>query len=274
MTWEGIGFKIMSRMPIALLTDFGLSDAYVGILKAVIYSIAPKTAVLDLAHELPPYDKIHAGLLLYQAYRYFPKKTAFVVVVDPGVGSARRPLLVQTKDYAFIGPDNGVLTMALEGQKINRIVHLRNEKYFLKPVSSTFHGRDIFAPVAAHLAKGVAAKKFGPETSSLLRLGAFLPEIDRKWIRGRVLSVDRFGSLLTNLRRDLLAKHFPKMDFRVITREGIPALRGVRKHYAEGASRQPLLLFSSADLLEIAVNQGSAARRLKLKAGDTVKIPL
>jgi S-adenosylmethionine hydrolase len=211
---------------------------------------------------------------LYQAYRYFPKKTVFVVVVDPGVGSKRKPILVETRDYFFVGPDNGVLTMALEEQRVRRVIHLTQAKYFLHPVSRTFHGRDIFAPVAAHLAKGVSPARFGKALSAYSKLPEFLPRVRSQEILGTILSVDRFGSALTNLRKDFLLKFFPQLDFRVFAgRRGSGPLHGVRTHYAEGSSGKPFLLFSSSDLLEICVNQGSAAALLKIKQGDSIRIP-
>ncbi len=177
------------------MSDFGLKDAYVGILKGVIESIAPGTPVLDIAHDLPPFDRIHAGALLYQAYRFFPRKTIFVTVVDPGVGSERKPILVETENYFFVGPDNGVFTMVLAEEEVRRIFHLTNPNFFLPELSHTFHGRDIFAPVAAHLARGVDPARMGEEISDWVRLPEFSPGVGKDAIRGQVLSIDRFGNV-------------------------------------------------------------------------------
>ncbi len=261
-------------MPIALLTDFGLKDAYVGTLKAVILDINPNVAVIDIAHDIPPFDRIHAGLLLYQAFRYFPLETIFVTVVDPGVGSARKPILIETEDYRFVGPDNGVFTMVLQEQKVKRAIHLTNQEYFLKPVSATFHGRDIFSPVAAHLAGGIPPEKFGTEISDYMKLPEFIPISKQGRIVGRVLSIDRFGNAITNLTRNLLQHHFPKLDFKttVGARHAVP-LRFF-DHYAAIPSRHPALIFNSAGLLEIAANQASAAELLQVKSGDEVQLAI
>lgn len=263
-------------MPIALLTDFGTVDGYAGILHGVISGIAPQAKVVDVTHELPPFRLSQAGLTIYRVFRYFPKKSIFVVVVDPEVGSPRKPILVVTQEYFFVGPDNGVLDPALSEQKIQKIYQLKNEDYFLTPVSHTFHGRDVFAPVAAHLHNGVAPKKFGPSLKGHTRLSLWETRIHHHHLEGRIISVDRFGNLITNLRRSLIKKHFPKLNFSVEagTRKLTTLLRDLHSHYAEGKPQEAILLFGSSDLLEISVNQGSAAKKLRLKVGDLVKIPL
>ncbi len=258
------------KMPIVLLTDFGNSDGYAGILRGVLAQWAPKTPVIDLAHEIPPYDVVQAGLILYQAYSFFPKGSIFVAVVDPGVGSARRPLLVKTQDYYFIGPDNGLFNLALFEQKIEKIIELTNPDYFLKKVSSTFHGRDIFAPVAAHLSMGTPLQHFGPELSHIQKLAEFTPEEKKGAILGRILSIDRFGNLITNLRRAYLLERFPNLAFQVTVKN--KTLRDLKTHYAQGEKKKPFLVFGSSNLLEIAVNQGSAAGLLQLKRKDTLRV--
>jgi S-adenosyl-L-methionine hydrolase (adenosine-forming) len=268
-------------MPIALLTDFGSSDGYVGSLKGVALRIAPDTPVIDISHDIPAFDILEGAVVLFRAFAYFPKKTIFVVVVDPGVGSERKPILVETADYYFVAPDNGVLTLALAEQKIQRIIHLMDEKYFLQPRSHTFHGRDIFIPVAAHLVNGAAVKKFGAELSDYVRLPALEPQISAEAIHGQVIAVDRFGNIFTNLTRRLLERYFSKMDFTLFVGAGssrpgteTKSLQGLHSHYAEGEPGQAMLLFSSSNLLEIAVNQGSAAEILGLQRGDKIKIAI
>src|SRR4030095_9968827 len=172
---------------------------YACVLKGVIHRISPETPVLDLTHEIAPFDIVQGGFALYQAYRYVPRQTIFVAVVDPGVGSERRPLLVQTENYYFIGPDNGLFTLVLHQEKIERIVHLTNPKYFLKSPSSTFHGRDIFAAAAAHLANSPLLENFCEEIDTYQKLSEFSPRVSGKEIVGVVISVDRFGNAITNL---------------------------------------------------------------------------
>jgi S-adenosylmethionine hydrolase len=259
-------------MWIALLSDFGDADHYVGAMKGVLARLAPNARVVDITHRIPPYDRVRGGLALYQAYAQFPRKTVFVAVVDPGVGSARQALLVETQDYFFLGPDNGVLSMALAEQKIRRIVHLNNEKYFQTPVSATFHGRDVFAPAAAHLAQGLAPEFFGPELTDYRRLPDFVPTFDAKRLAGSILAFDRFGTAVTNLSRNFLQRHYHRAEWEV--RAGGHELRGLRSHYAEVAPGEPLLLFGSGGLLEIAVREGSAEEQLALKRGDPVLLPL
>ncbi len=260
-------------MPIVLLTDFGSSDGYVGVLKGVIAKVAPHAQVIDLAHDLPPFDILNASLVLYQAYRYFPAGSIFVAVVDPGVGSERKPILVETENYFFVGPDNGIFTLALSEQKIRGIFHLKAEKYFLHPVSSTFHGRDIFAPVAAHLTHGVTLDQLGSPLTDYHRLPEWSPQMNEQEMAGQIVAIDWFGNAITNFKKPFLEKHFPDLDFTAVVgaRHAVP-LRGINTHYAEGKEGQPILLFNSANLLEISANRGSAAEILGLRRGDSVKI--
>jgi S-adenosylmethionine hydrolase len=257
-------------MPIALLTDFGTSDSYAGVLKGVISRIAPSTPVIDLSHEIPPFDVVQGALVLYQAFHYFPEKTIFVGVVDPGVGGLRRPMLIQTKRYFFIGPDNGLFSLALSEEEVQQIIQLNNCDYFLKSPSHTFHGRDIFAPVAAHLSSGVAPIEFGPQVSGYEKLKDLEPQKEKDEIIGKILSIDRFGNAITNLRLPFLQEQLPNLSFSAEI--GGKVLRELKTHYAEGESKEAFLLFGSTGLLEISVNQGSAAETLHLKRGDPIKI--
>ena len=259
-------------MVIALLSDFGLSDHYVGAMKGVLAKLAPNAKVVDISHQVPPFDKIHGGLVLYQTFRHFPRHSIFVAVVDPGVGGTRKPILVETEDYFFIGPDNGLLSMALAEQKIRRIVQLDNEKYFLSPLSATFHGRDIFAPVAAHLAQGLAAEFFGSELTGYERLPAFVPGFGSDGLSGQILAFDRFGNAISNLSRAFLQRHHQSPEWSLSI--GNYNLKGLKSHYAEAPPGEALFLFGSGNLLEIAVHQGSAEEKLGLKRGDPLRIPL
>ncbi|MGH8009986.1 MAG: SAM hydrolase/SAM-dependent halogenase family protein, partial [Candidatus Binatia bacterium] len=199
----------MTRRIISLLTDFGSRDAFVGIMKGVILGINPDALLVDLSHEVPAQDVLGGALVLRSAAPFFPSETIHVAVVDPGVGSARRGILIATQHGSFIGPDNGLLSLAVPAETVTRITHLTNTEYFLSPCSSTFHGRDVFAPVAAHLSLGITAEQFGPEAGTMERLT--FPEVERreKLLVGRVIYIDHFGNLVTNITEaDLLP--FPR----------------------------------------------------------------
>src|SRR5579864_223721 len=186
----------MPRRIITLTTDFGASDHFVGTMKGVILSIQRTAGIIDITHEVPPFDIPDGGFTISQAYRFFPKRTIHVVVVDPGVGSTRRPLLAEMAGQYFIAPDNGVLSMIFSRESA-KVRHITNERYFLKPLSRTFHGRDVFAPVAAHLASGIAPPRFGPLIQDHLRLEFDKPSRTAKgsWT-GSILKVDRFGNII------------------------------------------------------------------------------
>ncbi len=177
-------------MLITLTTDFGIKDPFVGIMKGVIARINPQAIVVDLTHGIPPQNILAAAMTLRHAVKYFPQQTIHVVVVDPGVGSTRRPLLVTVDKSYFIGPDNGVLSLAWEGRQPNRIVHLSNLAYYLKPTSGTFHGRDIFAPVAAYLSLGIVPAAFGETLDDYIHIG--WPEVVRaeRSLTGEVVYID------------------------------------------------------------------------------------
>src|SRR3989442_15159550 len=179
---------------ITLATDFGFSDWFVGTMKGVILGIAPRAAIVDITHEIPAGDIRAGAFALRASYRFFPKGTVHVVVVDPGVGSERKAIVVETDNYFFIGPDNGVLSWALAKERIKTIRALENEHYFLHPISGTFHGRDIFAPVAAHLASGVPTRKLGPVSKDFMRLPWPEPKRARNRIEAKIVCIDRFGN--------------------------------------------------------------------------------
>src|SRR6266849_5174353 len=188
---------------ITLVTDFGSQDFFVGAMKGVILSINPQAIIVDITHEIPAQDIEAAAFNLLATYKDFPAATIHVAVVDPGVGSTRRPILIECGAQFFVGPDNGIFSWICERDETIRAIHLTNEKFFRHPVSATFHGRDIFAPVAAALASGVAVKDFGDEASDYVRLDSLLPEVASDGsIDGRVIHIDRFGNCITNLTRE------------------------------------------------------------------------
>jgi len=260
---------------IALLTDFGTQDIYVGVMKGVIWGICPDAQIADLTHEIPPQDVTAGALALWGAFRFFPKGTVFCAVVDPGVGTERRAIAVQTQEHYFVGPDNGLLWWAVSGNSIVKCVELRNPDYFLPKISRTFHGRDIFAPVSAHIAKGVPLENFGPElkVDELVKLPPLRAEVSENLIRAEVVHIDRFGNAITNLRREDFVKWVSNLGRRswVAKVHGVNFSR-LNSSYAEVPAGEPLLLFNSYDLLEIAVNKGSAAERLGIRKGDVMEI--
>jgi len=254
---------------ITLTTDFGTQDWFVGTMKGVILSIAPRAQVVDITHQISPGDIRAGAFALMAATPYFPKGTIHVAVVDPGVGSERRAIAVQTKKAVFIGPDNGLLTWALRHETIRSLRQITNEALFRQPVSRTFHGRDIFAPTAAHLANGTKFAQVGPEITDWQQLP--WPEVQRtsKTLTGEILHIDRFGNAITNLSYDLMSEaEWSQAQVMVKRHElGVP-----QTSYAAVKHGQPLAILSSAGFLEIAVNSGFAEKQFKLKVGDKVVV--
>ena len=253
---------------ITLLTDFGTADAYAAVLHGVILRINPQAVVVDLCHDIAPQDVQAAAFVLSTAYPYFPTDTVHVAVVDPGVGSARRALGVATNRGTFVAPDNGLLHYVLGCEPAARIVHLTEPRYWLTPTSQTFHGCDMFAPVAAHLSLGVALQQMGAPVSDAVRLG--IPEARRESdgsLCGQVVHVDRFGNCITNVPGAwLTASQCWKVRLAGMDVEGpLP-------HYAAASGRAPLALVGSHGYLEIAVRDGSAAAALSCGRGAEVRL--
>jgi len=255
---------------IAILTDFGLTDNYTGVMKGVILKINPNVNIIDISHDIEPQDISGAALILKGSYKYFPKKTIFLVVVDPGVGSGRLPIIVYSRNYIFVGPDNGVLNLAAKEDGIKRIIEIRNKKYFIKPVSDTFHGRDIFAPASAYLSKGKSGNLLGPSLDSMKELVIPKPEIDKNIIKGKVIHIDRFGDLVTNIDRKLFYRITKNKKFRIKIKNKF--LSSIAKSYKSVRPGEPLAIFGSLNFLEISVNGGSAQERFSAKKGYEVSI--
>ncbi len=246
---------------ITLTTDFGMRDAYVAQMKGVIASIAPLARVIDVTHEIPPFNVFHAAHVLRSLRGWFPPETIHVVVVDPGVGTDRRILLARTGGQFFLVPDNGVITFVHRDAAIEDLVVVEDRRYFLPRISTTFHGRDIFAPVAAHLASGVKPQRFGRTTDRLELLPADLQLVtDRTCVTGRVVYVDRFGNLVTNISEKDLGPLLHRPQAVEVRINEIP-IGPLRSAYAEAAPGRPLALIGSTGFLEIAVNQGSALQQ-------------
>ena len=256
-------------MVITLTTDFGLVDPFVGIMKGVIAGRAPGATVIDVTHGIPPQDVRAGALVLRHAVPYFPPGSVHVAVVDPGVGTERRALCVETATGWLVGPDNGVLSLAAPSAGVRRIVHLTEEGFFLSGRSATFHGRDVFAPVAAALAVGTAAVHLGVEVHDMVRINLPAPRIDERTVRGEVIYVDRFGNLVTNVERDTVDRVRHRQP---TVRVAGKAVGSIVTAYGAIGRGDAGAVVNSWDLLEIAVRDGSARDRLGVGVGEPVVI--
>ena len=257
---------------ITLTTDFGTSDHLVGTMKGVILNINPAARIVDLNHHVTPFDLLDGALSIANAYRYFPARTIHVVIVDPGVGTNRRPLLVSGEKQYFIAPDNGVLSMIFERESC-LVRHITSEHYFLNPVSPTFHGRDIFAPTAAWLSKAFQVEAFGEEITDPMRFTVPKAKPAGQGVKGIVLRVDAFGNLMTNLTSEdvpAAAVESGTIKLSVAGKE----IRKFAQTFALGTPGEPIAILGSAGYLEIAVNRGSAARTLGASRGAEVTLDL
>ena len=261
----------MKSSLITLLTDFGLQDEYVGVMKGVILGINPQARIVDLCHNVPPGDVRRAGWLLRWSWRYFPKGTIHVVVVDPGVGSQRKILCLALGGHLFLAPDNGALSYVWSGVSSPRIFEVSNRCYALKPVSRTFQGRDLFAPAAAHLSRGLAPGRLGGRVGRPVRLAVPEAEWDgSRRLRGQVIHLDHFGNAITNLSAPQIQRLAGKGALKISVKER--SLGGLKPSYSAVPKGTALAVIGSKKLLEIAVNRGSAAKRLSLKVGDRVEV--
>ncbi len=258
------------RPVIALLTDFGTSDHYAGTMKGVILGICPDVTLVDISHDVPAHDVLAGALELAAAYKYFPAGTIFVTVVDPGVGSARRGIAVDTGDYRFVAPDNGVLTAVLREAPARKIVELTERRYARPTLSRTFEGRDRFAPAAAWLAKGVQLSALGRAVPDIHRLDIPVAEVSPDRIRGVVLRIDRFGNLVTNVDRKAIERFAQGSAIAIAA--GEHRIDRVVATYAELPAGGVGALFGSTDQLELAAPSASAAEHLGLERGAEIVI--
>jgi S-adenosylmethionine hydrolase len=257
---------------ITLTTDFGTSDHLVGTMKGVILNINPAARIVDLNHHVTPFDVLDGALSVANAYRYFPARTIHVVIVDPGVGTNRRPLLVSGDKQYFVAPDNGVLSMIFERESCI-VRHITSEHYFLNPISPTFHGRDIFAPTAAWLSKAFQTEAFGEEITDCVRFTMPKTKAAGQTITGVVLRVDAFGNLMTNLTLEDVPLEVVESGSIKLSVGG-KEIRQFAQTFALGTPGEPIAVFGSAGYLEIAVNRGSAARTLGATRGTEVTLDL
>jgi len=260
----------LARSIITLTTDFGSADHLAGTMKGVILNINPDAEIADITHHVLPYDLLDGALVIGQAYKYFPAKTIHVVVVDPGVGTERRPLLVSAGTHYFVAPDNGVLSMVYEREEQLTVRHITSDHYFLQPLSTTFHGRDIFSPVAAWLSKTWQSNAFGEEVTDFVRFTLPKPKPAGKGVKGVVLRADNFGNLLTNLAAEDMPQVIAGTSFKM--RVGNAEISKFAQTFSEGGPNEPVLLMGSSGFFEVAVNRGSAAKVLGANRGAEVTV--
>jgi S-adenosylmethionine hydrolase len=263
---------------ITLLTDFGIRDEYVGLMKGVVLSIFPSAVVVDITHQIEPQDIVQAAYTIKSSYRYFPTGTVHLIVIDPGVGGDRDIIAMKSKGHVFIAPDNGVLSLICDAGKIESIIRIDNATFFLKSIGQTFHGRDIIAPVGAHIAKGAPLNTIGSEIGlmNILRLKDLSAAISPAGeLVGTIISIDRFGNLITNI-------DFKQLDdYARCGRDEIPqfwigekVVHGLSTAYINVEQQCPLAIIGSRGYLEIAVNRGSAQRYFSVNKGDMVKVTI
>ena len=256
---------------ITLLTDFGLQDGYPGVMKGVIWGIAPDAQIADLTHFIHPQNVLEGALVLGRAASYFPTGTIHIAVVDPGVGTQRRPIAAWLGNFYFVGPDNGLFTILLERAQEHeekvQIIHLDRPRFWLPEISNVFHGRDIFAPVAAHLANGISLVELGTPISNPKMLEIPRPQPNEAGWRGQVVMIDYFGNLATNLERQHLAS-MGAVRVRIAGQE----IRGLLNTFGDGEPGKLAAMYGEANDLMIAVNNGSAAQLLGVKVGEPVEV--
>lgn len=262
----------MQRL-VTFTTDFGLQDHYVGAMKGVVLNINPAAQIVDVCNSVQSYDVLDGAITIAQAYAYFPANTVHLVVVDPGVGTTRRPLLVTAAKHIFLAPDNGVLSFVFEREERLSVRHITTDHYFLQPLSNTFHGRDIFAAVAGYLSKGVEVAKFGDEVTDFVRFAVPKPKVvNENHVKGLVLKVDKFGSLITNITPHDLPQLFQPEppEFKIVI--GKAEVRKMKAVYAQGAPGEAFGILGSMGFLEIATNRGAANRVVGADKGSDVNV--
>jgi len=258
---------------ITLTTDFGTSDHLVGAMKGVILRINPAARIVDLQHHVAPYDLLDGALTIGAAWHYFPPRTIHLVIVDPGVGTERRPLLVTAEQQYFIAPDNGVLSMVYDRDPGVSVRHITASHNFLQPVSPTFHGRDVFAPVAGWLSKAWQTESFGEVITDFVRFSLPRPKANGQALKGLVLKVDTFGNLITNLRPEDVPPAAVESG-KIKLQAGTKMIERLVLTFGQGAPGEPVALIGSSGFLEIAINKGNAARTLGVARGAEITLEL
>ncbi|MCM8791705.1 MAG: SAM-dependent chlorinase/fluorinase [Candidatus Omnitrophica bacterium] len=257
---------------ISFLSDFGLKDNFVGLVKAIILKINPSVQIVDISHQISPHDIIEAAFILKSSFGFFPKGTIHLAVVDPTVGSRRKALIVKTNNFYFVAPDNGLLSLVLKEERVIKIVEITNSDYFLKPVSSTFHSRDIFAPIVGYLSRGEKLENFGREISNYNILNFPSPIFKKNILEGEIVYIDWFGNLVTNIDEKTFKSFIRKKSFKV--QAGNFMIDKLSFSYTEGDSSCPICLIDSFGYLEISMREKNASKILRLDRGDKIKIQL
>jgi S-adenosylmethionine hydrolase len=264
-----------AKGPIVLLTDFGLSDPFVGQMKGVIAGISPRTHVINLCHHVPPLNVLVAAMFLKGSRKYFPPGSIFVTVVDPGVGTDRNAVMARAGDQYFVAPDNGCITPTVESMGSWEAVRIENPSYIADEISPTFHGRDIFAPAAAHLAQGVPMKSFGPRLESLVPVDQPQPELVGEEVHGRIIYIDHFGNAWTNISEEFLREiGWLRQAEKIVTTVASCKIKGLRETYLSDKPNKPITLINSFDLVEVAWPGGNARDKLRLWEGVWVDMNL
>jgi S-adenosylmethionine hydrolase len=257
---------------ITLITDFGLQDGYVGAMKGIILRINPEARIIDITHELEAHNVFEAAFVLAAVYRFFPRGSVHLVIVDPGVGGKRKPILMENEDYYFVGPDNGVFTFISEHSETVRVTAISEPKYLLPRISDTFHGRDIFAPVAAYLTRSVDPREFGRPLKKFKKLKIPRPQKKRKELLGKIIHIDKFGNLVSNITPDSTGDLLLGKSYQIIV--GGRKIPRLSRSYSEVKKGGILAIFGSSGFLEISVNRGNASRALSLRKGDPIAVIL
>ena len=258
---------------ITLTTDFGLNDYFAGVMKGVILSINPDVNLVDITHCISPFNVREGAFLINNFYSYFPSKTVHLIVVDPGVGSRRRQLIAKTKKYFFVAPDNGILSYIYKKENDIEVYEITNSDYFIKPVSQTFHGRDIFAPVAAHISKGVSCNEFGKRIDDFTCVSINEPVIKKNIMIGEIVCIDRFGNLITNISRDNFEASFlqskgKKFEIKI----NDIRVRNISDSYASAKDKNLSAIWGSHGYLELFLREANAEEKFKIKAGVKISV--
>lgn len=259
------------RSVITLTTDFGLQDYYVSAMKAVILNIAPEVRMVDISHDIPSQDIMAGSWTLRNSAMLFPEGTVHTVVVDPGVGTDRNPIALQIKDQYFVGPDNGIFSLLTEELDF-RAVRLNNDKYWRDKPSKTFHGRDVFAPVAAHLSQGVALEKLGDPIDDLVTYRWTVPIADKDGVEGMVIHIDKFGNLITNISASQIEDVIEDKKVKIYV--GNTILDEIVPTFGAVAEGEPAAYIGSSGMLEIGINKGNAEEMLSVQKGAQISLIL
>ena len=259
---------------ITLLTDFGTRDSFVASMKGIILKTNPQAQIVDITHEIAPQDVWEAAFTLANTYQQFPKGTIHLAVVDPGVGSGRKPIIVITESYYFVGPDNGLFSLVYRDAERIRVQQITAGHYFLQSTGPTFHGRDVFAPVAAWLSKGIPSGNFGEEITNFVKLNVPATKRTETGIDGHVVHIDRFGNLITNITYKELQSLAPKEEsLRAVTVSvGGKEIKGLKRFYAEAAPGEPGAIINSSGQLEVFLYRQNARTVLAVKRGEAVRL--